>query len=216
MYGPRDQFLPCAGLSLNKYGGLVGSDRFNLPQHLPEPAAVAENVFEMVFRADLVAKIKPFFGQPILRLAEFAEFERVFERDCHLARDLPQKIDVLLRKCILVPIEQVQNAERTVAAHDGQEAARLEALFCIHSERDRRERLRRGAEPQWLPRAKRRARTRAHHGQHHLILHESLSCGKIQAIDSKVRLVAIGQGKTCGVALHRVAHAAGNSAEQLR
>src|ERR1700745_4338720 len=102
MNGPRDQFLPGAGLSLNKYGGLVGSDCLNLPQHLPEPAAVAENVFEMVFGAYLVAKIKSFFGQPIFRLAELAEFERVFERDCHLARDLPQEIDAPLQQVVIV------------------------------------------------------------------------------------------------------------------
>ena len=94
--GPRDQFFPRPCFPLNQNRGLHRRNGFDLPQHLPQPGTVAKNVFKVMLGADFIPQVKSLFSQPILRLAQFAELQRILQRDPHLARHLPQEFDILL------------------------------------------------------------------------------------------------------------------------
>ena len=87
-----DQLFAGSCFSLDQHRCLIGRNCLDLVQNLPKPGAIAENVLELVFGANFVAKIEPLFGQPLLRLTEFAELQRVLERDRDLARYLPQEL----------------------------------------------------------------------------------------------------------------------------
>src|SRR5580704_3057849 len=118
-----NQFLTRPRLALNQNRGLGGGHRLDMPQDVAQAEAIAQNVLEVVFGADFVAKVKAFFRQPLLGLAEFAEFERIFERNRDLTGDLLQKINILLRKCILAAIEQMQDSQRSTTTNNRQKTA---------------------------------------------------------------------------------------------
>src|SRR5579884_3278739 len=60
---PGHQFLVCTGLTVEQYRRIRRSHDRYLFQHLAKSGALPDDIFEVVFRADLGFEVQPFFLQ---------------------------------------------------------------------------------------------------------------------------------------------------------
>ena len=88
MHGARDQFLAGAGFAVDQHGGIGGRHGLHLLQHAAQRLALADDLFELQLAADFVFEIQLLLRELVLQVGDFAERQRVFDGDRHLARDL--------------------------------------------------------------------------------------------------------------------------------
>ena len=84
----RDQFLAGAGFAVDQHRGIGGRDGLHLLQHAAQRLALADDLFELQLAADFVFEVQLLLRELVLQVGNFAERQRVFDGDRHLARDL--------------------------------------------------------------------------------------------------------------------------------
>ena len=64
--------LPGAGLAVDQHRGIGGRDGLHLLQHLPERRALADDLLEVVLRADLVFEVELLLAQLVLQFRDLS------------------------------------------------------------------------------------------------------------------------------------------------
>ena len=98
MNGAGDQFFSRAGFALNQYRRIGRRDGLELIENFFQRRTVADNLFEVVFAADLILQIELLFAQFVRPFDDLAKREGVFHGDGDLIGDMLQQLGVLLRK----------------------------------------------------------------------------------------------------------------------
>ena len=71
--GAGEQFLARSGFAVDQHIGIRGRDRLHVLQHAPQSGAAADNLLEIVFRADFFFEVELFFFQPVLERLDLAK-----------------------------------------------------------------------------------------------------------------------------------------------
>src|SRR5439155_17571771 len=127
--GACDQFLPRAGLAEDEHGRVGRRDGLHLLQGVVEERALADDLFERVFGADLALEVETLLGEPLRELRDLPERERVGDRHRHLAADSLDHCDRRRRERIRLAAADGERAEPAVADNgpdgpDGPDARR--------------------------------------------------------------------------------------------
>src|SRR5271157_678691 len=93
---PGNQFLPGTGLTMKQYRGTCWRHDCDLVQHFPESRALADYVFEVVFRFDFRFEVKPLLFQIVARGAEPSIGQSILQYQRDLGADLRQQVAVRL------------------------------------------------------------------------------------------------------------------------
>ena len=91
-----------------------GSDGLDLLQHAPQRGALADDLLEVVLRADFFFQVELFLGQSLLEFGDLAIGLRIFHGNRDLVGDLAQQLDLFRSKGILAATAQVQCAQCAV------------------------------------------------------------------------------------------------------
>src|SRR5258708_6992745 len=116
MHRARNQFLTRPGLAVDQHGRIGGRDRFHFPQYAAQSLALAHDLLEFQLAADFVLEVEFFPHKLVLQLRHFAEGQRVFDGDSYLARDLAEETKIALRKGVLTPATQGEDANDASAS----------------------------------------------------------------------------------------------------
>ena len=93
-----DQFFSRAGFTLNQYRRIGRRDGLELIENFFQRRTVADNLFEVVFAADLILQIELLLAQFVGPFDDLAKGEGVFHGDGDLIGDMLQQLGVLLGK----------------------------------------------------------------------------------------------------------------------
>src|SRR5215467_7027151 len=127
MNSARNQFLACAGLSIDQHCGLSRSNSLDLMEDVAKDFAAAYDLFETLLGSDFVFEIQLLLRELVLQIGDLAISNRIFHRDCDLAGGLCKEGDILRREGIL-PSSEAHNAQNAVAVNKRQETAGFETL----------------------------------------------------------------------------------------
>ena len=125
--GARDQLLAGAGLSQNQRRGVGRRHSFHLLENAPQGRALADDLTEIVFGAELVFEVELLFLQPVGELKDVAVGQGVVDRHRHLVGHVAEHLQVGGREGVFEPAASAQGAQRPPAADERDPAARLHA-----------------------------------------------------------------------------------------
>ena len=114
----RDQFLAGARLALDQHRRVGRRDDLDLLQHLPERRALADDLVEVVLRANLVFEVQLFGAQLLLQLRDLSKRQPVLHGDRYLLRHLTQQLHIVRREGVRPFAAEVQRPERAIARED--------------------------------------------------------------------------------------------------
>ena len=109
-----DQLLARAGLAANEHRGVGGGDGFDLLQNAPQGAALADDLLEVVFGADLFFEVEFLLGQLVFQLADLPVGLCVLDGDRNLLGDLAKQFHFVRAERIFAPSADIQCAEHAV------------------------------------------------------------------------------------------------------
>src|SRR5262245_32287087 len=113
MYRARDQFLACAGLTINQHCGTSRSNGFDLAENGPKSLTVPYYLVEATLGANFVFEIKVLLREFIFEVGDLTICQRIFHCNRHLIRHLGKETDILWNKGIPAS-SQAHNAENLV------------------------------------------------------------------------------------------------------
>ena len=128
MDSASDQFLSGASLSQQQYGRIACSHGFDQLQYLPESRTLPNDSCKVGLAANLIFQVELFLRELVLQVFDFAIGQGILNGDRHLSRRSHQELNIFRVECILIPPAKRQNSKRTVAADQGQTAARRDVL----------------------------------------------------------------------------------------
>ena len=94
VHGAGDEFLARAGRPADQDGGVGRRDGFDRLQHRSQGRALADDVAELVLRADLLLQVRLLLGELVLQRLDLLERQRVLDGDGDLVGDLMQEVQV--------------------------------------------------------------------------------------------------------------------------
>ena len=102
------ELLARAGLAADEHGGVGGGDGFDLLQHPPQRRALADDLLEVVLRADLFFQVELLLGQLVFQLGDLPIGLRVLHRNGDLLGDLAEQLDLLRAERLLAASAHIQ------------------------------------------------------------------------------------------------------------
>ena len=100
MNGASNQFLACTGLSQDENRRIRRRHRLYLFQDFFQGRTFTDNLFEVVFGADLVLEVELLFAKLVRTVHDLTIRERVLDSDGYLIGHMLQQIGILLRECL--------------------------------------------------------------------------------------------------------------------
>ena len=122
MYRAGDQFLPGSGFPVDEDGGICGRHCFDPLQNVAHLLTLEDDLPKFQLAADLIFQIQLLLGESILERVHFAERHCVFNRGRHMAGDLSEKRDFILRECAPAVRSQCDHAHIPAVAFNGTNA----------------------------------------------------------------------------------------------
>src|SRR5258708_18460152 len=95
-----NQLLPSSRLTAQQNSRSRWGDNLDLVEDFAKSGALAHEILEVIFRADLGFEIQSLVFQAISRCAESSIRERVVQREGNLRADLGQDVEIFLSKLV--------------------------------------------------------------------------------------------------------------------
>ena len=92
----RDQFFSGAGLSHDQHRSGCRGHRLNLRQYLPEDVTFTDQQSKIALLLHLLGQISVLLCQLLAQLGQLLISPHILDRQRHLDRNLPQKIQCLI------------------------------------------------------------------------------------------------------------------------
>ena len=214
---PGNQFFPRAGFALNQHGRLGRRHDFDLPQYLLQRATVADDVVELVLKANFFFQIQLLFGQSIFEFGDLLIGQGIVHREGDLSGHLTQKLDVLFAERLLLPAGQIETTDHAVMRQQGQGAHGVEAFHDQQLRHGVRKRLQvrpivgdRGAPP-----LQRQAGQRTGNIGHCPLSQRALVFRKIQGMEADAAVLAVAQNQAGILLRHHLAQTETHCAEYI-
>src|SRR5262245_5326486 len=112
--GASDQLLSSTRLAADEHCRTSRRNNLDLLQHPAQRGALADDLREVVFGANLLFQVEFLLGQPIFQFGDFPVGLRVFHSDRDLFRDFAKQLDVLRLEHILAASTDIQRAKNAL------------------------------------------------------------------------------------------------------
>src|SRR5262249_21675411 len=127
MDGPRNQFFPGPRFTAYQNCRVGAGHCFHILQCALERSAVADDLLEIVFSANLFLEVELFFLELVFEGVDFAISKRVFDGNSQLFGHLAQDPAVLFAKRVLLHAGHTKDSQRAIARDEWNNAAGLHA-----------------------------------------------------------------------------------------
>src|SRR5262249_37706065 len=105
-----DQLLSSTRLTADEHRRARRCDSLDLLQHPAQRGALADDLREVVFGADLLFQVEILLGQPIFKFGYLSIGLRILHSDRDLFRDLAKQLDLFRAERVLTSPADIQRA----------------------------------------------------------------------------------------------------------